>query len=234
VTGPDGGVTAALAAREAWQRVLDELLRGVAHALSNRVATVSAAAYMATGGEPLDATTAQALGAEAQRLEALLADLRALPARGDAPPEPLLLADAAREAIALHRHYLALRNVPVALTVAPGAPPTFGDGAQLAHLLLLALTALRSAWLAAHPEGGEAPADAVTLHVDGDEDWARCTAQLTMAGAAHGTAGRAEAAACAWLAAQAKGRAHVDAPLTRIVVELPSLRAVRRAREAPR
>ena len=64
-------------ARARWLEVQDELLRGVTHALSNRIATVSAAAYMLEYGDVTQAEAAESLRTETERMDALLQLLRA-------------------------------------------------------------------------------------------------------------------------------------------------------------
>lgn len=83
---------------EAWLSVSDALLRGVGHALNNRVAALSAVVQVlaATGpGGPLH----DALGEETARLQRAVELMRLLPRRWDSPPEPVLVPDAVREAL---------------------------------------------------------------------------------------------------------------------------------------
>ncbi|MCU0633258.1 MAG: hypothetical protein MUE41_00180 [Gemmatimonadaceae bacterium] len=233
-SGPDitpaAGDAIALAA---WQAELDELLRGVAHALSNRVATISAAAYMASGGEALDPTMTAALSAESDRLETLLGELRLLPAPLDARAEPVLLDDLARSAIALHRHHLPLRDVPVAVHADATATPAHASGGVLLHAMLLVLTTLRTAAVARRTRLESTPR-AVQLTVRGSATHA------VLAGRVDGEAGAPAPEAAVRAAAGADhlvqplgGRVGFDAAAGTLELVLPSLAAVRAAR-APR
>lgn len=233
--GEDGGAVtspADLAAAQAvWRELIDELLRGIAHALSNRVATVSAAAYLASSGEPLDATMRAALAAESERLEGLLGDLRLLPGPLDASIEPVLVGDVVPTAISLHRHHVALRSVPIEVTVAPDAPPAAINPTAVLHLLLVVFTALR---LVARGDAlvadsdGQVPTVELVIRGEGDA----VVVQGTVRGPA--VPGRQAAAvaaryasACDLLARPHGGRATADAPLTGLTLRIPSLMAHR-------
>ncbi len=97
---------------ERWLAIHDELLRGIAHTLSNRVATISVVAYM-LGVDGADVgQQAGTLQGETERLEELLHGLRALSRSESAIAEPLMPMDAVRAALALHVHHADLRDVP--------------------------------------------------------------------------------------------------------------------------
>ena len=83
---------------EAWLTVSDALLRGVGHALNNRVAALSAVVQVlaATGeGGPLH----DAMSSETLRLQRAVELIRLLPRRWDSPAEPVLVGDAVRDAM---------------------------------------------------------------------------------------------------------------------------------------
>ncbi|MDQ6612416.1 MAG: hypothetical protein M3Y64_08280, partial [Gemmatimonadota bacterium] len=100
-----------------WLAVHDELLRGITHALSNRIATVSASSYLFEQGDVQIEHVSDALRVEAERLEKLLQQLRLLPGRPDAMPEPLTANDACAAAAALHAHHLELGDCACDITV---------------------------------------------------------------------------------------------------------------------
>jgi hypothetical protein len=215
-----------------WREVLDELLRGVAHALSNRVATVSAAAYLASGGEPLDPDMAAALSAESERLERLLGDVRLLPAPMNAGVEPVMLTDAITQAVDLHRHHLGLREIPIRVHSEASTPPVAINPVALTHVLLVMLTALR---LAARETtviapDGRATVPEVALHVSGDAQHARLvgtidtTPRLPVREAVRLAEGCRAAAALLGIAAS------YSEPFTRVELVVPSLAAQRAAR----
>jgi hypothetical protein len=216
-----------------WRELLDELLRGVAHALSNRVATVSAAAYLASGGEPLEPDMAAALSAESERLERLLGDLRLLPAPLDGAREPLLLAETVAQAIDLHRHHLGLREVPVALTTDATVPPVSCNPVRALHLLLVMLTALR---LAARdttvigPDGRVAVPN-VQLHLTGDPEQARLTGRVDIGGRRMLAEVVALVDAVADMARDSGASARHDVAVLSIEIMFPSLAADRARRD---
>jgi signal transduction histidine kinase len=127
-----------------WLTIHDELLRGLAHTLSNRVATIDAATYMLAldGADVL--SQAATLRGEAERLEALLQALRALPRRDGAAAEPVMASDAVQGALALHAHLGELRDVPCDVSIDGDVAPAYADPVALQHALLVALTAART------------------------------------------------------------------------------------------
>lgn len=88
------------------------MLRGLAHAVSNRLATVSAMAGMLEGGGALDPRFVRGLQGDAEQLEGLLQTLRMLPRR-ESGVEPMLVSDAADAARRLVEHHPALRDVTI-------------------------------------------------------------------------------------------------------------------------
>lgn len=171
-TGPDG-----VAARSRWQEVQDELLRGITHALSNRVATLSAAAYMLEFGDVTPEQAAASMRAESERIDELLQLLRRLPAREEFELEPVSPGELIEDAVALHGFHCDLRDVPVAVDVEADVLPVLVEPHALRQALLLALsTAKRTA--ARDAQGQPATtrirvsgdADRVVLHVHGTRE----------------------------------------------------------------
>jgi hypothetical protein len=214
-----------------WREVLDELLRGVAHALSNRVATVSASAYLASGGEPLEPDMAAALSAESERLERLLADIRLLPSPVEASEEPVMLADVVTQAIDLHRHHLGLREVPVRVMNDASTPPIAVNPVVLTHVLLVMLTAVRMAArdTTSITADGRATTPEVVVTIDGNAEEARLAAAIDTVPRRAMTVALRLADACAALAESVGATATHDSPLTRIGMTFPSLAARRAA-----
>lgn len=120
----------------AWLDASDALLRGVGHALNNRVAALSALVQvLVTTGEggPLH----DALGEETRRLQRAVELIRLLPRRWDSPPEPLLVADAVRDALEilpLHPDLPVLRYDWVPET---DLPPVLVEPTLFTHALCL-------------------------------------------------------------------------------------------------
>lgn len=139
-----------------WLQLQDDLLRGLAHALGNRVGTVAGVADLLGVSAAPSPRMIAALRAEADRLEGVLRLLRALPGgRGGAAPEPVLVAEALAEAEALAAHHPAWgEGVAVERALAAGvvhAPP----GALPRALCLLLVAAVEP--------GGAAAAGAVLV-----------------------------------------------------------------------
>ena len=133
-----------VAALERLRVIQDEIMRGVAHAMSNRVGAMSAGVFVL--GETGTATPAAtgALQSELDRLEQLLVQLRML-SRETVEPEPLLSSDSARTAVALHEHHGELRNVSCIVDDAGHVPPARAEPQALIHALLVAITCAKQA-----------------------------------------------------------------------------------------
>lgn len=160
-TGPDGA-----SARGRWQEVQDELLRGITHALSNRVATLSAAAYMLEFGDVTPAEAAESLRTESERFGELLQLLRRLPSRDDLELEPVSPGELVQDAVALHAFHGALGDVPVDVAVAPDVLPVLIEPHALRQVLLLALTAAKRT--AVRDADGQLPATRIEIGGDAD------------------------------------------------------------------
>jgi C4-dicarboxylate-specific signal transduction histidine kinase len=133
---------------EAWSVVSETLVRGLAHALSNRIATIGTIAELlrVEGDDP--ASMSEMLGVEARRLEDLLEQMRALSARPSERQEAMRLTDAVAGAMAIHSYHPERRSI--AITVEPGdeSRPVLGDAIRLQRELILLLDAATNAALA--------------------------------------------------------------------------------------
>jgi C4-dicarboxylate-specific signal transduction histidine kinase len=133
---------------EAWGVVSETLVRGLAHALSNRISTIGTIAELlrVDGDEP--AAMSEMLGVETRRLEDLLEQMRALSTQFSGRQEAMRLTDAVAGAMALHSYHPERRSV--AITVEPGdeSRPVLGDGIRLQRELVLLLDAATNAALA--------------------------------------------------------------------------------------
>jgi C4-dicarboxylate-specific signal transduction histidine kinase len=227
-TGPDGAT-----ARSRWQEVQDELLRGITHALSNRVATLSAAAYMLEFGDVTPAQAAESMRTESERIDELLQLLRRLPAREEPEPEPVSPGELVEDAVALHAFHCDLRDVPVEVAVAADVLPVLVEPHALRQALLLALSAAKRT--AVRDANGHLPAaridvrgdaEVVHIHVHGVANGAAVDADAVDTDAVDATRAREFAAMRACLGTV---RGAVQ-PLADggCVVQLPSLLAARR------
>ncbi len=133
---------------DAWAIVSETLVRGLAHALSNRIATIATIAeLMRVGGDdPL--AMSEMLGVETQRLEDLLEQLRALSTRRSGRLEAMRLSDAVAGAMVLHSYHPERRSI--AITIEPGdeSRPVLGDAIRLQRELIILLDAATNAALA--------------------------------------------------------------------------------------
>ncbi|MHB1224859.1 MAG: hypothetical protein ACYC2G_12595 [Gemmatimonadaceae bacterium] len=130
----------AIAAPTRWIDATDAVLRGLAHQLSNRTGTIGAVAEALAASEP-SRELAAVLGAEAERLEALLRLLRLLPrdlARG---PEPVRPADVVADAAALFAQHEAGRGTAVAMMDLDRTPPARVCVPALTHALVVLFAA---------------------------------------------------------------------------------------------
>ena len=137
---PDAGepTPTGYAALRTWLSARDAVLRGLVHALSNRVGTVIAAGGLLEAGSA--DVAGRVLAGEADRLERLLEEFRLVtmdPLDDSVIPEPVVLADAMREAMALHGHASEVRDVRAELTGVDDAPPLIVARAALTHALLV-------------------------------------------------------------------------------------------------
>lgn len=119
----------------------DDLLRGIAHTLSNRVSTIDALAYMLElDGSDVAQQTAT-LRSETAKLEELLHALRILPRRSEAHAEPVMADDVVRAALAVHSHHGDLYGLPCDVEIDRNVQPGYADPLALQHALLVGLTA---------------------------------------------------------------------------------------------
>jgi signal transduction histidine kinase len=133
------GVTRSYA--EAWAIVSETLVRGIAHALSNRIATIGTIAELLRVGGDDPQAMSEMLGIETERLEDLLEQMRAVASRSGGRMEALRLSDAVAGAMAIHSYHPERRTI--AVTVEPGdeSRPVLGDPLRLQRELLILLDA---------------------------------------------------------------------------------------------
>jgi len=207
--------------RARWLEVQDELLRGITHALSNRIATISAAAYMLEHEDVTCHQAAESLRLETGRMDALLQLLRLLPSRDDTSFEPIAPRDLVDEAVAMHAHHCDFRDVAVAVQADADVLPVWVEPHAMMQALLLGLTAAKRA---AFPN-----MVGVTLRLHGDGE-AVCVSVSPDDGAAVVDATRTaiDAAAGDSCLRTAHGRM-TPRPDGGCDLMLPSLTAVRRA-----
>lgn len=172
----------------AWEAARDQLLRGLVHALSNRVMALSTLAELAADGAAggPEAQERQVLVGEARRLEQLLRQFRLITPAPVERLEPLHVAELAQHAVELLARHADAHDVAYDVSIDAGAPPGFGDASQVVrHLVVLLLAAGRVARGAAGPH-------TVDVRVGGDD---RSAFVILRAGSARSTGADAARAA---------------------------------------
>ncbi len=135
-TNPEGE---ALTGVTRWLSIHDDLLRGLTHTLSNRVGTIAAAAYMVELQPASLTTSAAALRAESETLEALLRLFRMLPRRESGAGEPVIPTDAANSAIELYGHHPNHPTTPITVVIDGDMQPAYVDPATLTLAIVVGL-----------------------------------------------------------------------------------------------
>ena len=124
----------------------DAILRGMAHALSNRVAALGGVSMLADPGQIWTERLSKALQDEARRLEEILRLMRLLPNDGRGEPGAVELQPLIPDVAALHAYNSALLQVECATVHDRETMPVYANRPQLVHALLLAIdTAKRHA-----------------------------------------------------------------------------------------
>lgn len=165
MTERPGDATPANTAAEAaaaMATLFQSLLRGLAHTLSNRVASLGAIADTLAADGTLSSTYVAALGDEAARLDTLLRLQRLLGGTGgEELPEPVHLPDVVPDLAALHALRATAREIPLTVDGDPSVLPV--------RVRLPAFAQAVLALLAAAAEEANGRADAtITLRYGGD------------------------------------------------------------------
>ena len=203
-----------------WLTIHDDLLRGMTHALSNRVGTILGLVSLLEIGQSGSVQPIETLRLEADRLETLLQTLRHLPRRTNQSLEPILPTDVARAAIELHTHHPDGRDVVCDVHLDGDMMPAWGDAVAIELAIAAALTGAKR-----HIGTGER----VAIRISSTDDDVRFDVCRAIGGNADLARELAlDASAAQWLISECGGRAHAH-PIG-IVIELPTLAAVRRAR----
>lgn len=203
-----------------WLAIHDELLRGISHALSNRIATVGAATYMFEHGDVAVEQAVASLRGESERLEQLLQQLRLLPQRLEAAAEPITADDACNSAVKLHAHHGELRDFVCDTTVDPDVYPIWAEPHGFGHALLVALTTAKR---------NAVNGSRIALRVSGDAAVVRFRVVADEHVAEADALNEVDASAASWLLAPHGGTAR--ALPHGCELEVPTLLAARRARK---
>ena len=147
-----------------WVDLSDALMRGLLHALNNRVTALSAFAELSALGDHA-LTVEQVLPSELARLQQVNAMFRLLLTE-EMPAEAMELASVLDDALELHMHHSRLRTVRCEVIRSGTILPLRAPRGALLRLLLLLLEYAKQ-----HADGTDgAPATAV-LRITGVEEW---------------------------------------------------------------
>jgi hypothetical protein len=125
---------------DAWAPVLDKLLHGVTHTISNRVATLAGVSDILSG-DPGVPPILRALADEVPRLEEALRLLRLLATPDDEGVEALETSRLVDDAISLAALHPACRNISFEVGQRSDVPPVLARHSLLVHDLVTALVA---------------------------------------------------------------------------------------------
>ena len=123
-----------------WATVLDQLLLGVTHNISNRVATLAGVSDILSGDSTIPPVL-RALADEVPRLEEGIRLLRLLAVPEDEGEEALEATRVADDAISLAQLHPACRNVSFQIEGRRDVPPVVARPTALTHELVVALAA---------------------------------------------------------------------------------------------
>jgi hypothetical protein len=190
----------------------DAVLRGLVHALSNRVGIVGAVAGMLEPEVPAAGVAVGMLQAETERLSALLDEFRLFAGESATAPEPVHLPDLVAGVLALHAHHPTLRDVACEASGMHALPPAMADPDATRGALLAAVGAAKRA------------AGATGARVRGvvEGDTVRLIAEPVDAGAD----GAGDAWALTWTFAPGAGHARLTSRGGEVTI--PTLAAARR------
>jgi len=162
-----GGPEGKLDTEKAWPEVLDKLIQGVTHQISNRVATLSGVSDILAGDESVPPIL-RALADEVPKLEASIRLLRLLAEPDGEGEEALEAPRLVDDALALARLHPDCKEVAFSAADGRDVPPVVARPTALTHAVLVALVA------AARPVGSDGMSDQppsvrVNYSVDGDD-----------------------------------------------------------------
>lgn len=209
-----------------WLSIHDDLLRGLTHALSNRVGTISAIAYM-LALKPLAANaTAETLRAESEQLDTLLQLIRLLPRRVDAVFEPVIPTDATSQALHLQAHHPEFRDLHSTVLVDGDLQPAYVDPAVLTMAVVTAVGAVHRVV----GTGGH-----ITMTISCTTDVVRIVVhpdnrELPVSDVATDAHSADDLSAICWLLQPYGGFGTIDD--SGVAVVIPTLQAARRSRQA--
>ena len=140
IGGPEGKLDSETARETAWPEVLDRLIQGVTHQISNRVATLAGVSDILAGDESVPPIL-RALADEVPKLEASIRLLRLLAVPEGEGEEALEAPRLVDDAIALARVHPDCKEVEFSAADPRDVPPVVARPTALTHEILVALVA---------------------------------------------------------------------------------------------
>ena len=123
-----------------WLALVDEALKGLHHALNNRIGSLSAIVELHHLGElPADGAGFENLAVDLTRLEDCNRMVRLLPRDKVAGEEPLILDDVVTDVFAIHRYLHDIRDLQVTIVPTRYVEPVRVERWALVHVLALLL-----------------------------------------------------------------------------------------------
>lgn len=165
-----------------WSDIADSLVGGIAHALSNRVATLSALGeLMRMDGDVSEGATM--LRQEAGRFEAIVQSLRLLGNEAGVSAEAVELRELLDQALALHKFHRDLRDVEIAVESDERVPPVRIERRRAIHGLVMLLAVAATAAVERQQTvrvrlAGDESAVRLTLAVSDGEDVGTASSRL--------------------------------------------------------
>lgn len=205
-----------------WNDVSDSLIGGIAHALSNRVATLGALGeLMRMDGDASEGSTM--LRQEAGRFEAIIQSLRLLGNEAGVSAEALEMRDLLDQALALHKFHRDLRDVEITIDAEERIPPVRVERRPTIHALVMLLAVATA--------GAAEREQTVRVRLEGDESTVRLTLVASdgekVSGASTALVNHAREQL-----ERSQGSVAIDG--SEIVLELPALGALRQKERAAR
>lgn len=173
-----------------WGSTRDALLRGITHALGNRMGALTGLTrilqYSETGAEPLIETLAE----ELERMQSVHALLAVLADEDPPLAAPLMLVDLLRDVELLHQLRIDLREVPLEIRFDRAALPLWAARVPLTQAMVLLVE--RAALRQQNADGR------IVLSCEGDEETLRVRTEPAAGGAEEALCRLAAAAGAQW------------------------------------
>ncbi len=207
---------------QAWALASTDIVRGLNHALGNRLAPFDMLASPAMLGQVLDHELYDVIAKETERLSVLLKLYRLMEYPLSTAVEPVRISDVLADAIQLQQHHGGVRTVPCTTAGETAVDPVLTHPTRLAQALAFALCAVARA---AFPAGNAA---AMTVRCSSDAETVTVRVSTTV-GSDTG-AGDPERRVAEALLERDGGTVQWDATATQSTMQLtlPTLRRARR------